>query len=105
MFIAGDVETVTRLRPPARDPFGDQVGGLAELDVAGCLVAPGGSAEIGEGEGARQVDTDATVYAPPGTAVASTDRMRVRGLVYEVIGVPQQWGTTGVVIQLRRVTG
>lgn len=105
MFIAGDVETVTRLRPPPRDAFGDQVGSVAELAVPGCLVAPGGSAEIGEGDGSRQVDTNATVYAPHGTQVASTDRLRVRGEVYEVVGAPQQWGTSGVVISLRRVTG
>src|SRR5688500_588493 len=105
MFIAGDVETVTRLRPPPRDAFGDQVGGVAELDVPGCLVAPGGSAEIGEGDGSRQVDTDATVYAPAGSAVVSNERMRVRGHVFEVVGTAQQWGFEGVVIDLRRVTG
>lgn len=104
MTAAGDTETVTVIVPPGRDRFGDPLSGSGtETPVAGCLIAPGRSAE--DTFGSHQVDTDLTVYAPAGTVVASTDRVRVRGLVYGVVGEAQVWGTSGVVVALRRVTG
>ncbi len=102
--MAGERETVTILRPPGRDRFGDPLpGATEEIDVEGCLFAPGPSKELGPA--ANTVDTDATVYAPPETVVESTDRIRVRGDVYGVVGKPQDWGSAGVVIVLRQVTG
>lgn len=101
---AGDTETVTVIRPTGRDAFGDPLpGDPDEFDVPGCLFAPGPSREVGFA--ANTVDTDGTVYAPPGTVVEPTDQMRVRGDVYSVVGVPQVWGRMGVVVVLRRVTG
>lgn len=98
-------ETITVIRPPGRDPFGDLLpGGTVEFDVGGCLFAPGPSRELGFA--ANQVDSDGTVYAPPGTEVQATDRVRLRGRTYSVVGDPQDWGSSaGVVIVLRRVTG
>lgn len=93
------------LRPPGRDPFGDPLpGSIVEFDVAGCLVAPGPSRELGLG--ANQTDSDATVYAPPGVDIRATDRIRVAaGTEYAVVGEPQDWGSSGVVVVLRSVTG
>jgi hypothetical protein len=104
VFVSGDTETVVRIRPPARDPFGDPGnGGGPDLEIGGCLFAPGGSAE--NNIAANQVDTDATVYCPPGTTIAATDRIRARGVLYQVVGDPQVWGSSGIAVQLRRVTG
>lgn len=102
--MAGDTETVTVVRPPGRDRFGDPLPGTAvEFAVPGCQFAPGPSQEIGFAS--NTVDTDGTVYAPPGTTVYPTDQVRVRGDLFQVVGVPQVWGSFGVVIVLRRVTG
>lgn len=104
MFRAGDTETVTVVRPPARDTFGDALPGTeASTDLPGCLVAPGGSGE--QNSGANQVTTDATVYAPPGADILATDRLLVRGQLHEVVGQPQQWTGYGLVIDVRRITG
>ncbi|MFI7608787.1 hypothetical protein ACIBTV_27255 [Micromonospora sp. NPDC049366] len=104
MALGGDQVTIAVIRPPAKDGFGDPLPGTdVETIVPGCLFAPGPSAE--NLVAAMQVDSDATVYAPPGTDVLPTDRIRVRGGVYEVAGKPQDWGRAGVVILLRQVTG
>ncbi len=102
---AGDTETVVRIRPPAKDAFGDPSAGEAdELPIDGCLFAPGKSAE--PQFAANQVDTDATLYTPPGVDVLPTDHIRVREQVYRVVGDPADWGPRwGVVIGLRKVTG
>lgn len=101
---AGDTETVTVIRPTGRDAFGDpQPGVPTEFDVPGCLFVPGPSRELGFA--ANQVDTDGTIYAPAGTDVQPSDKVRVRGDVYAVVGEPQVWGSFGTVIVLRRVTG
>lgn len=105
-FVAGDVETVTVVRPPARDPrTGDPVAGSAvEAELAGCLFAPGPSDDAGIG--ANQVQSDATLYAPPGADIRAADRIRVRdGDLYEVIGKPRVWSTVGLEVLLREVTG
>ncbi|TDC02283.1 hypothetical protein E1091_01150 [Micromonospora fluostatini] len=104
MFAAGDLETVVRIRPPQRDPFGDPIPGSGgELVLPDCLFAPGPSAEMLNG--ANQVDVDGTVYAHPGADVTETDRLRIRGEVYEVVGRPRRWGRAGVEIVVRLVTG
>lgn len=101
---AGDVETVVRLRPPAKDRLGQQAGPPAPTDMPGCLFEPRGSTE--NRDGANQTDSSGTVYAPAGSpAVVSTDQMRIRGAVYNVVGEPDDWGAEGVVIQVHRVKG
>lgn len=100
---AGDVETVTVVRPGSRDKFGDETGPAVELAIAGCLFAPGPSAELHDA--ANQVDTDGTVYAPAGSDVRATDRLRIRGVLHQVVGDPQVWGAAGVVVVVRHVTG
>ncbi|MGC4886698.1 hypothetical protein [Micromonospora sp. DT227] len=104
MTSSGNTETVVIIRPPARDQFGDPTPGeTARFAVAGCLFAPGPSVE--NLTGANQVTADGTIYAPPATDVRANDQVLVRGDLYEVDGKPQDWGTSGVVIVLRLVTG
>lgn len=104
MFAAGDTETVQVVRPAGRDRFGDPVGvDAAPRPVDGCLVAPGSSIE--NSDHANQVTTDLTLYAPIDADILPADRVIVRGDTYEVDGYPQRWGTSGLVIGLRRVTG
>lgn len=92
------------VRPPGRDGFGDPLPGTAvEIPVPGCLFAPRSSAE--NLTGATQVGADGDVYAPAGTDARPTDQVRVRGELYEVDGRPADWGSSGVVIPVRRVTG
>lgn len=99
-----DSETVTVIRPPGRDPFGDPLPGTAvEFDVPGCLIAPGGSRETGFGE--NRVDADATIYGPAGMDVLATDRVRIRGRVYAVVGEPQNWGSDGTAVAVRHSSG
>ncbi len=99
--MAGEEESVTVIRVGRRDPFGDPAAGNPpEFEIAGCLFAPGGSEEIGGGSAG--VDTEAKIYGPPGADVRSTDRIRARGQVYTVVGDPQDWGSAGVVISLRK---
>lgn len=103
----GDQITVDVIRPPAKDGFGDPLPGTGiTFPIPGCLFAPGPSIE--NLDAANQVQTDGTVYAPPGAPsvnVRPDDQMRVRGDVYQVFGKPQDWGSAGVVILLRLVTG
>lgn len=99
--MAGEEETVTVIRVGPRDPFGDPAaGGPPEFPLPGCLFAPGKSAD---GDvGSAGTDTDATIYGPPGADVRPTDRIRARGQVYVVVGEPQDWGSAGTVIVLRK---
>ncbi len=104
-WIAGDVETVTVVRLPAKDPrTGDPLAGSEEqTEVAGCLFAPGSSSTTEQFS--HQVDTDAVLYAPAGTDVRVEDRVMVRGDVYEVVGKPRVWSSAGLEVDLRQVTG
>lgn len=102
-------ETVTVVRPPGKDTFGDPLPGTAtNYPLPGCLFAPGPSRELGGNSNA--VESDGTVYAVKGVTgvpdgIQPTDRIVVRGLLYTVVGEPQNWGRSGYVIVLRRYTG
>jgi len=105
-------ETVTVLRRPLRDNFGNRpAGSTPQWDVPGCQFAPGPSQEMGAGGG--QVDSDGTIYGPPVTdinaivpdGIKATDEIRVRGVDYQVVGEVRDWGASGSVIVLKRVVG
>ncbi|GAA3750872.1 hypothetical protein [Micromonospora maritima] len=102
-----DQITVQVIRPPRRDGFGDPLPGSGDtFEIPGCLFAPGPTTEVLDG--ANQVLTDGAIYAPPGapsTDVKAGDKVRVRADLYEVDGKPQDWGSAGVVILLRLITG
>ena len=104
-------ETVTFLRRTAgpRDSHGNTTWTWAETDVPGCVVWPTGSTE--ELQAQDQTSERLTVLAPYGTDVTAYARAKVRGLTYEVKGVPSQWASpftstrAGVEVRMERVTG
>lgn len=94
-------ETVVRLRrgpSPGRDPRGQPIPGtLTETPVPGCVVAPRAETPQVGGEQQQARDTVIvgwTVYAPPGSDLATTDQVRIRGEVCEITGQPGDWGVS-----------
>jgi hypothetical protein len=81
-----------------------------EVPVAGAAVRVLGSDEKPDGGGSSVTDS-IEVVMPAGTPVAVNDRLRVRGLVYEVDGTPedqrdpQTGAQPGVKVIARRITG
>lgn len=110
-------ETVTILRPgaPTRDKYGNDVPGPdTEIPVSGCAVAPRDGSGSGDNELTDARDTVITglsLWAPHGTDIRATDRVRVGGEIYEVQGNSGSFqspftGSTGpVVAALELVTG
>lgn len=105
-------ETVTILRRTAagQDRYGSTTYTIAEVPVPGCAVRPLGSQE-NLGEQRDQTITNVEVIMPPGTVVTVIDRLRIRGLLYEIDGVPTDQVSSntgarpGVRVIARRVTG
>jgi hypothetical protein len=111
----GDTVTILRPGPPTRDVYQNDVPGTpTEITIPGCAVAP----RDGTGAGANEIvdarDTvisGLTLYAPYGTDIRATDRVRVGGDLYEVEGHSGTFrspftGSTGpVVVALELVTG
>jgi hypothetical protein len=99
-------EDIVIVRPAPRDKFGDPTGDPAvESPSSGWLVAPGSSTELHEGQ--NSVDSDVDLYrlgAPGGEVIRPADQIRVRGVLYEVVGNPAVW-SLGTVIRLRKFTG
>lgn len=73
--------------------------------------APASEQEPG-GERRTAVVRDVDLFAPAGTVFAPRDRVALHGVVYEVVGHPQDyttgpflWRGAGVVVNLNRVEG
>ena len=82
--------TITIVRPPARDGFGDPVSGAAvETTVPGCFVQPRTSGE--QTDLRDQVVTGLIAFLPAGVDVTATDRVRYAGALYQVDGDPSRW--------------
>ena len=104
-------ETVDFLRRAAgpRDSHGNATWTWTETPIPGCVVWPTGSTEQTQGQ--DQTSERLTVLAPYGTDVTAYERARVRGLLYEVHGVPSQWSSpftttrAGVEVRLVRIQG
>lgn len=105
-------ETVTVVRPgaPTEDQYGNEVPGApTSTDVPGCAVAPRSSSE--DLQARDQVIVGLNVWMPSGSDVRATDRMRVRGVLYDIDGEPGLFatpftGTSGhVQVSLTRVSG
>lgn len=117
MYAPANGETVTIVRPgpPSRDVYGNDVPGPAvETVVPGCGIAPRGSTGAGSNEIVQGRDTVVVgllLYAPSGTDIRATDKVRVAGVLYEVDGQPGAFrspftGSSGpVVAALSLVTG
>lgn len=89
-------ETVTRLRAAtSTDPYSNETVAdwsltPSEFDIDGCGVASGGSLEPVE-VARNAVDSDFDVVAPFDADVTAQDRLRIRGLVCDVVGRPFAW--------------
>jgi hypothetical protein len=113
----GETITIVRSGPSTgRDDYGVPIPGPdTEIDVKGCVVAPRPeNIRIGTAaqQGRDSVITGWTVYAPPGTEIRTTDRLRIRGSLWEVTGETADWGrspftgTPGCVeVTADRITG
>lgn len=111
----GDTVTILRPGPATQDAYGNDVPGSAtEIPVPGCAVAPRDSTGSASNEIIDARDTvlsGLTLWAPYGTDIRATDRVRVGAAVYEVQGQPGSFrspftGSTGpVVVSLELVTG
>lgn len=111
----GDTVTIVRPGPATEDAYGNDVPGPpTEIPIAGCGVAPRDSTGSAANEMTDARDTvisGLTLYAPYGTDVRATDKVRIGGIMYEVIGLPGSFrspfsGSTGpVVVALELVTG
>lgn len=107
-------ETVTVLTPGSTtDGHGNAVADWddpEETELTGCVVAPAQTPED-RSAGRQGVISLRTVYVPRGATVAATDRLVVRGEIYEVDGDPGPWvsgfGSTmgGLEVSVRRVAG
>jgi hypothetical protein len=87
----------------------------SEVPVDGCALEPrvvgqGGSAEP-VFDARNAVASGWTVYMPPDTVVNARNRVRIRGVVYDVLGEPADWRNPftgshpGIVIQAVRTEG
>jgi hypothetical protein len=111
----GDTVTIVRPGPPTRDGYGNDVPGTpVEIPIPGCGLAPRDGTGAGSNELTDARDTvfvGLTLYAPHGTDIRATDRVRVGGDLYDVVGFPGSFrspftGSTGpVVASLELVTG
>lgn len=105
----GETVTIVRRTESGRDAHGNTTWSSRLIPVAGCAVWPTGSTE--EVQGQDQTSERVTVWFPYGTEVLSTDQVLVRGLEYEVIGLPSAWASpvtatrAGVEVRLERVRG
>ena len=109
-YANGETVVIIRSGPPTQDDYGNDVpGALVETAVAGCAVWPRTTSE--DVQARQQVLEGVSIVLPFGTDVLPTDRVRVRGVLYDVDGDPGEWqsaltGTkAGVQVDLTRVTG
>ena len=106
--------TVVRVRPGKQDRFGDQEPDSETL-LEGGTIAPSGTVEDGQ---FRQSSTSEwTYYAPPGTDIRKTDRIRLPSMyapdtqLFDVVGETAVWANPftgehpGDVIELKRRNG
>lgn len=102
--MAEDITTITVIRPPGRDRFGDPLPGTGTtFQIGGCRFAPRSADEIHAS--ANQVMQGAAIYGPPDMDVRATDQVVVYGKKYAVDGEPQVWGSFGTVVVVKRITG
>ncbi|RDG37960.1 hypothetical protein [Streptomyces corynorhini] len=100
--------TITILRPPPADQFGDPTGPPAEREVSGAFMQPVTTTERLDGR--DTVVSGWQVFLPPSTDIRATDQVRWRDDLYEVDGDPQPQDdlagrTRHLEVRLRRVTG
>lgn len=114
-----DTETVTRLRAgTVLDTYSNEPALAWELDDGQTwetepseadivTLAPAEPRPSGEPlqDARNQVVSGWTLYLPEGSDVTRLDRMRVRGVVHNVLGDPADWLGAGLVVQVERSEG
>lgn len=83
----GETVLLKRAGDSYQDRYGNTRRRFTDTPVAGCAVRPLGSSEQVSNTNDR-VSINIEVVMPPGTAVSATDRMVVRGLLFDVNGEP-----------------
>lgn len=105
-------DTVTVLRRVVGDPdrYGNATFTFVTSDVTGCAFDPGVSTETPQ-TFRQAVNTQPTLYMPPGTPIDATCQLVVRGLTYDVDGDPGDYVNPftgwhpGIVVKLTRTEG
>lgn len=107
-------ETVVRLRaePTGEDRYHNPIrdwDNADRVDIAGCSIAPRTEGEDTD-RGREGVVIGQVVRVPRAVDVLATDRLEVRGELYQVDGEPAHWRSPytnrqGTEILLRRVEG
>lgn len=92
-FAHGETVDILRSLPGGTDPYGDPIEGTeTEIPVPGCAVWTGATANTEQLlPGREPVTADRAVSFPSGTVVYRTDRLRIRGQVYEIEGDPFEY--------------
>jgi len=106
--MATGTETVVRLRSSGTPPRHGAPAPVAETVITRCILIPRTSSE--DQERADTVIVGYTLVAPPGTDLVATDRVRARGVMWEIDGEPGDYRSlSGVrrqlIAALRRVRG
>ena len=86
-------DTVTRLRPAAKDVRGSTVYDWSNPDqliITGCSVQPAGTS-LTQGGRVQGITDGYTCYLPPGSDVRAGDRIRYDGHDYTINGEPMEW--------------
>lgn len=94
------------------DPYSGQPveswGTATSVTVGGVLVEPRPSGEPQQ-VARNAVTSGFTLYFPAATALTAQNRVRVRGVVYDVLGDPADWRLgawrPGLVVQVERTAG
>lgn len=101
---------VVRVRGVGKDEYGDPEGTGSDTTLDGCIVAPRTSVDVVE-RGRQGVVVGLTLYAPFGTDLVHTDRVKVDGVLYDLDGEPGPWKSpfngweAGVEVALKRAAG
>ena len=98
---------------PVVDPYSGETTGTSwttptQVSVDNVLCEPRPSAEP-VADARNAVTSGFTLYMPAGTAITPANRVRVRGLDYDVLGEASDWRLgswrPGVVVQTSRTSG
>jgi hypothetical protein len=108
-LLGGVTVTLLSSGVTTRDEYGNDVRNVTSSEVGGCAFIPGGTAE--NIQGTIQVEADAELYMPAGTAVTPEDQITYQGVTYQVTGAPAAWTSPftarhgPVMVRLKVVTG
>jgi len=98
---------------PVTDPYSGETTGTdwatpTQVSVDNVLCEPRPSSEPVQ-DARNSVTSGYTAYMPAGTVITPTNRVKVRGIDYDVLGEAADWRLgawrPGIVVQLQRVAG